>query len=122
MTMRALRALPTLAAINGLLAIVVGAFATHALTDPQAKSWAATAALYQMSHAAAVFALLGWRNSVAVRRAAWALTLGTLLFGLSLDALALGAPRGASLAAPIGGTLMILGWLAVIWTAAGGRD
>lgn len=115
-----MRVLPLLAALNGLLAVVVGAFAAHALTDPQAKAWAATAATYQLPHAVAVFALLGWRDTLAISRAAWALTLGTLLFGLSLDALALGAPRGIAALAPVGGTLMILGWLGVAWVAATG--
>jgi uncharacterized membrane protein YgdD (TMEM256/DUF423 family) len=115
------RALPLLAALNGLLAVALGAFAAHALADPQAKAWAETAARFQLPHAVAVFALLGWRDSPAMRRAAWALTLGTLLFGLSLDALALGAPRGAAMVAPVGGTLMILGWLGVAWAVANDR-
>lgn len=115
------RLLPALAALNGLLAVGVGAMAAHALTDPQAKSWAATAALYQLPHAVAVFALLAWRDTRAVRGGAWALTVGTLCFGLALDALALGAPRGAAVFAPVGGTLMMGGWVWLAWVAARGE-
>ena len=112
------RWLPALAALNGLLAGGVGAMAAHALTDPQAKAWATTAAAYQLPHAVAVFALLAWRDTRSVRGAAWALTLGTLLFGLSLDALALGAPRSLAMFAPVGGTLMLGGWAWLVWVAA----
>ena len=112
------RALPALAALNGLLAVALGAFAAHGLTDPQAKAWATTAAAYQLPHAVAIYALLAWRDTRAVRGAAWALTLGTLLFGLSLDALALGAPRSLAALAPIGGTLMIAGWAWLILQAS----
>ena len=76
------------------------------------------AAAYQLPHAVAAFALLAWRDSRAVRGGAWALTLGTLLFGLSLDALALGAPRSLAILAPVGGTLMLGGWAWLIWVAA----
>ena len=41
----------------------------------------------------------------------------TALCGL---ALALGAPRGVAMLAPVGGTLMILGWLGVGWVASRG--
>lgn len=112
------RALPALAALNGVLAVGFGAFAAHGLTDPQAKAWVTTAAMYQLPHAVAVFALLAWRDTRALRGAAWALTIGTMLFGISLDALALGAPRGLAVFAPVGGTLMLAGWALLIWIVA----
>lgn len=116
-----LPALPALAALNALLAVGVGAMAAHALSDPQAKAWATTAALYQLSHGVAVFALLAWRDTRDVRGGAWALTVGTLCFGGALDALALGAPRGVASLAPVGGMLMLGGWAWLIWVAARGR-
>ena len=115
-----LRALPALAALNALLAVGVGAMAAHTLSDPQAKAWATTAALYQLSHGVAVFALLAWRDTRAVRGGAWALTVGTLLFGGALDALALGAPRALAAMAPSGGSLMLGGWVWLIWVALRG--
>jgi uncharacterized membrane protein YgdD (TMEM256/DUF423 family) len=112
------RALPMLAALNGLLAVGVGAMAAHGLHDPQAKAWATNAASYQFPHAVVVFALLGWRDNGRIRAAAWALTIGTLLFGLSLDALAFGAPRSLAALAPVGGALMLGGWAWLAWASA----
>ncbi|WP_419816626.1 DUF423 domain-containing protein [Glacieibacterium sp.] len=107
------RWLPALAALNGALAIAFGAFAAHGIHDPQAREWIRTAVEFQLPHAVAVFALLGWRNSKRVRGAGWALGLGSLCFALSLDGLALGLPRAVAALAPVGGALMICGWLAV---------
>ena len=102
------RLLPALAALNGLLAVGVGAFGAHGLQDPQAQDWIRTATLFQLPHAAAVLALLAWRPGA--RLVPWLLVLGSLLFAGSLQALALGAPRAVAMAAPIGGALMMLGW------------
>ena len=105
-----IRALPALAALNGLLAVAVGAFGAHGIADPQAKAWIATAAQYGLGHAAAALAVAG-----RARLAAWAMTLGALVFSVALYALALGGPRLMGAVAPIGGGLMILGWAALLW-------
>ena len=105
------RFLPALAALNGLLAVVVGAFGAHALHDAQAQEWIRTATVFQLPHAAAAMALIAWRpGSRLVVAAAWAMALGSLLFAGSLQALALGAPRAVAMAAPVGGAILILGW------------
>ena len=117
MTSPSRRWLPALAALNAVLAVAFGAFAAHALADPQARAWAATGSAYQLPHAVAVFALLAWRDDAAVRRAAWALSLGALLFAGSLYALALGLPRAIAAGAPAGGTLLLGGWGLVGWAA-----
>ena len=104
------RYLPALAALNGVLAIAVGAFAAHGITDPQAKQWINTGVTFQLPHAAAVFALLGWRDDRRVRTGAWLLAAGSFVFAASLYALALAAPRWSAAFAPIGGTGMIAGW------------
>lgn len=103
------RLLILLAALNGLLAVGVGAFGAHGITDPQARDWIRTATLFQLPHAAAAIAILAWRPRARV--APWLMLLGALLFAGSLQALALGAPRSAGMLAPVGGSLMILGWL-----------
>lgn len=104
--------LPTLAALNGLLAVVIGAFGAHGIADPQAKAWIATGATYGLGHAAA--ALAGAERS---RLAAWAMTVGALVFAGSLYAIALTGQRWLGAVAPVGGTLMILGWAALLWAA-----
>lgn len=114
------RYLPALAALNAILALTFGTFATHGMQDPQARDWIMTGVLFQLPHAAAVFALLGWRDSRAVRLGAWALAVGSLLFASILNLLALGAPRTVAIAAPAGGTLMLLGWTWIALVALAG--
>ena len=41
---------------------------------------------------------------------------GSLLFAATLYAMALGAPRWLGAVTPIGGALMIAGWLAAAWS------
>jgi len=109
------RRLPALAALSAVCAIAVGAAAVHGVQDPQAKAWLQTGVQFQLPHAVAVFALLGWRDTSAVRAGAWALLIGSLIFAATLDGLALGAPRWFGAITPIGGSAMLLGWL---WLAA----
>ena len=118
--MKNARLLPALAALNGLLAVAVGAFGAHALQDAQAQEWIRTATIFQLPHAAAAIALVAWRpGHRLVALAAWAMVLGALLFGGSLQALALGAPRAIAMVAPIGGTILILGWALLLVAALG---
>ncbi|WP_426167270.1 DUF423 domain-containing protein [Sandarakinorhabdus sp. DWP1-3-1] len=104
------RALPAFAAFNAIVALAFGTFAAHGIKDPQARDWIMTGVLFQLPHVAAVFGLLAWRNSPLVVRPAWALSIGSFIFAVDLDALALGAPRMVAAFAPIGGSLMMIGW------------
>ncbi len=47
-----------------------------------------------------------------LRAAGWLYLVGIVLFSGSLYALALGAPKWLGAIAPLGGTALILGWLA----------
>jgi uncharacterized membrane protein YgdD (TMEM256/DUF423 family) len=105
------RLLPALAAFNALLALTFGTFAAHGIKDPQARQWIMTGVMFQLPHVAAVFGLIAWRNSRAIRSGAWAISIGSLIFAGNLYALAVGAPRFIAAFAPIGGTLMMFGWL-----------
>ena len=101
------------AAVNGAIAVALGAFASHGLAGQPAE-WARTASQYQMAHALALAVLAA--TGLAGRAAAlarWLFVVGIVLFSGSLYALALGAPRGAAAAAPVGGMALILGWIAV---------
>ena len=108
-----------LAGVNGLMAVAAGAFGAHGASDPMAKELLRTGAGYQLAHAVAALAAFALLR-VMVGPASWAgwlFGLGGLLFGASLYALALGAPRITGVVTPIGGVLMILGWAAVIYGA-----
>lgn len=105
------RLLPAVAAFNAILALTFGTFAAHGIRDPQAREWIMTGVLFQLPHVAAVFGILGWRRSRLVIMPTWAISIGSLIFAGDLYALALGAPRAIAAFAPIGGSLMMIGWL-----------
>jgi uncharacterized membrane protein YgdD (TMEM256/DUF423 family) len=114
------RYLPALAGFNALLALTFGTFAAHGIKDPQAREWIMTGVVFQLPHVAAIFGLIAWRNSRAIRSGAWAISLGSLIFASDLYALALGAPRWVAALAPIGGSLMMLGWLWLVVACVAG--
>ncbi|MFC3712633.1 DUF423 domain-containing protein [Sphingoaurantiacus capsulatus] len=81
------------------------------MTDPQAKAWIATGATYGLTHAAAAFAVAGRSQG-----SAWAMTVGALIFSASLYVIALAGVRALGMLAPVGGTLMMIGWAWLIWS------
>ncbi len=110
----------TIGAVAALLAVVAGAFAAHGLRaqlEPSALSAFNTGAEYQMYHALALFALglfmrkHGTTSYHAV--AVWCFALGIVLFSGSLYALALSGVRALGIITPFGGSLFLLGWLAL---------
>ena len=105
------RWLPAFAAANAILALTFGTFAAHGIRDSQAREWIMTGVMFQLPHVAAVFGLLAWRQTKLVRSGAWIVMIGAFIFASVLDALALNAPRGIAAFAPIGGSLMMIGWL-----------
>ncbi len=105
------RLLPSLAALSAVAAIAIGAAAVHGVTDPKVKLLLQTGVQFQLPHAIAVFALLGWRDTPAVRGGAWAVLIGSLIFAGTLDALALGSSRWIGAITPVGGSAMLFGWL-----------
>lgn len=101
--------IPVLAALSAAIAIGAGAFGAHGASSPQAAEWLRTGGLYQLIHAVAAISLAS-----AARGPAWLLLIGAAIFALTLYAMAFGGPRWLGAVTPIGGTLMIVGWL---WTA-----
>jgi uncharacterized membrane protein YgdD (TMEM256/DUF423 family) len=76
-----------------------------------------TGVQYHLWHALALV-LVGLCASILLesawlRAAGWLLVAGIALFSGSLYALALGAPKWLGAVAPIGGTALVLGWLAL---------
>ncbi|MDA0833544.1 MAG: DUF423 domain-containing protein [Planctomycetota bacterium] len=122
-------------AIFGGLAVVLGAFAAHGLDQVMVDQYASmppkvvagfsvpaswkylqdfkTGAEYQMYHALALLALgvlTQQRTSRWATSAGWSFTVGILLFSGSLYLLALTGETKWGMVAPIGGTLLIVGW------------
>lgn len=112
-----------MAGLHGAVAVALGAYAAHGMTDgyaAQAVTWVQTASTYQMIHAAALAGASAMamrlepglaRKALAVCIAAFA--VGALLFCGTLYGLAFAGPHFLSGMAPVGGTMMIGGWLAL---------
>jgi len=115
-----------LAAAGALLAatgIALGAFAAHGLRgtlDARAMGWWQTAVEYQMWNAVGLLALgvLGER----LRLSGLLIGLGLLLFCGSLYVMALTGWRQLGMVTPVGGVLMIAGWIYAGWRVAGFRQ
>jgi len=111
-------------ALYGAVAVGLGAFAAHlgeaslAATDNETVR---TAVMYQLFHAAVMVGMGSLKDHVEpglLGASSWAFGLGVLLFSGSLYALALGAPAEVAWATPVGGFLLIIGWLLLAITAA----
>ena len=106
-------------AIAGFLAVALGAFGAHALSDSisdKAAGWWETATLYLLVHAALATALSA-TNAEKFGLAAAILLAGAVLFAATLYAMALGAPRWFGAITPIGGLGMLAGWAMIAWAA-----
>jgi uncharacterized membrane protein YgdD (TMEM256/DUF423 family) len=110
------RGIAAAGAAMAALGVALGAFGAHLLKGVLAAEelgWWETAVQYQMWHALALVAL-GTVPFEEARAPAAMLGSGALLFSGTLYAMALGGPRWLGALTPIGGGLMIAGW---VWLA-----
>ena len=105
-----------LAALSGALAVGAGAFGAHGASGTAAE-WLKTGAQYQLLHAVAALAVL----RLDAKGPAWLLLAGGAIFAVTLYLMALGLPRWLGAVTPIGGALLIGGWLWLAWIAARGH-
>ena len=115
--MNATRNLAAFAALNGALAVLIGAFAAHG-AGPQIKTLLTTGGHYQMVHALLALVCAVWpgRGRLIVL-AGWLAAVGGLVFCLALSAIALLGLTEMGAIAPIGGVLMIAAWLLLLIAA-----
>ena len=115
--MNATRSLTAFAALNGALAVLIGAFAAHGAA-PEVKALQTTGGHYQMVHAVLALVCAIWPGrSRLVGLAGWLAAGGGMVFCLSLAAIGLlGLPIMGAVA-PVGGVLMIAAWLLVLVAA-----
>jgi len=115
-----------LGALLAAASVAAGAFGAHALAarlEPHELGLWETAARYLMYGAlslvlAGLFARQGaGRGAGALNGAGWCLFLGSLIFSGTVFALALGSPRILGAITPIGGVLLILGFLLFAFAA-----
>jgi uncharacterized membrane protein YgdD (TMEM256/DUF423 family) len=119
-------------AIYGFLSVALGAFGAHALkatlTDELLKTWE-TGVRYMAIHAVALLIVGIWvRGQTAqgdpleptLQWAALCFFIGTLLFSGSLYALCLSGVRALGAITPLGGLILMAGWLLLAVAAARG--
>ena len=98
------------AALSGALAVMAGAFGAHGASGAAAE-WLKTGGQYQLVHAVA--ALVAMR--MGARGPGWLFVSGAAVFAGTLYLMALGAPRWLGAVTPVGGLLMIAGWVWLAW-------
>ncbi|WP_404459894.1 DUF423 domain-containing protein [Sutcliffiella horikoshii] len=116
-----------LAAINGFLAVALGAFGAHGLegrvSERMIEIWK-TGVTYQMFHAGGLFvvALLMERfNSTGLLNGAgWSFLIGIILFSGSLYILTLSGVKVLGAITPLGGVAFLIGWVLIIIAAVKG--
>lgn len=112
-------------AVYGALAVVLGAFAAHALkriADEATVNVFHTGVEYQFYHAFALLAvgiLFGSFPSAWMIRSGWCFVIGTILFSGSLYALTALKINGGSIGVagvltPVGGLFFIAGWVCLV--------
>ena len=115
------------AALFGLFAVIFGAFGAHALkaslSADALDAWK-TAVSYQFYHSLALLFLSTFSKyrSRSIRFSYWAFTLGIVLFSGSIYLLSLRSLIGVNLSflgplTPVGGLLLIIGWVFLLLAA-----
>lgn len=110
------RRLLAFAGLNGAMAVALGAFAAHGAA-PAAKALLTTGGHYQMVHAGLAAALALFGSSRLLLTAGWLAGAGGLVFSLALALISLAGLPIMGAVAPVGGALMILGWLLIVFAA-----
>ena len=111
--------------------VVLGAYGAHGLARDAASvsSWG-TAVDYQLIHAVVLMILGLWYQQIGsaaegalskLKIAGYFLLIGVLLFSGSIYLLVLGGPAILGPVTPVGGTLLIVGWLIIVWAAFTGH-
>ena len=116
----------TVAGIMAIIAVIMGAMGAHALKDvlsPEKVNSILTGVRYNMYHAISLVAILGISSHLDpkwMKNGVLLIMLGTLLFSGSIYILSTSTLTGISVnsilgpATPIGGIILILGWLSII--------
>lgn len=110
-----------IASFSAFLAVALGAFGAHGLREilsaQQLTTWE-TAVRYQMWHAltlAAIAILIDrHRDNTLLAASGWLMVAGMLFFSGSLYALCLTGQKWFGPITPIGGGLLLCGWLSIL--------
>lgn len=114
-------------ALSAAVAVGLGAFGAHGLEErvpaSELEIWK-TGVHYHFLHAIALVLLGLFLRPTDTRApvAGWSFLAGQLIFAGTLYAMVLGGPRILGAVTPIGGVLLIIGWLAFARAALRARD
>lgn len=112
-----------ISALNLALAVMLGAFGAHGLKSfatPEQLVWWNTATQYFFYHAIGLLILAVLHKTTAtfpIKVPYILIQIGIIFFCGSLYIMALGLPRILGAITPIGGALMIAGWVMLAWQA-----
>jgi uncharacterized membrane protein YgdD (TMEM256/DUF423 family) len=113
-----------LAAVNGFLAVSIGAFAAHMLRDklsPELLNTFQTGVQYHMYHALGLFGIglmmLNFPASNLLRISAYLMMAGIVLFSGSLYLLSITGIRWLGAITPLGGLCFLTAWALIVWFA-----
>ena len=115
------------AAVNGLLAVALGAHAAHSLlgrVEPERIAWIETGSDYGMVHGLALIGIaLLWGRAPggrepapprSLRLAGWGFLAGSVLFSGALYVMGMTGWRALGAVVPIGGVALLGGWAALL--------
>ena len=109
-----------IAAVNGFLAVALGAFGAHGLKAKLAPDLMAvyqTAVQYHFYHLLALMftavLLMQWPQSIWLRVSGYAFIIGIILFAGSLYVLAITGIRWLGAITPLGGLSFLIAWAAI---------
>jgi uncharacterized membrane protein YgdD (TMEM256/DUF423 family) len=121
------RLLLALAAANGFLAVLLGAFGAHALRGrlsgladgARRLEWWQTATTYHLAHALALglAALVVQKAGTPATAAGWSFFAGMVLFSGSLYVMTLTGVRALGAVTPLGGLAFLAGWALMLVAA-----
>ena len=111
-----MKSILTIAALSGLLAVVLGAFGAHALKkmiSPEMLEVYKTGVQYQFYHTFALLAvgvLMYFNTSKALKWSGYLFVLGILLFSGSLYVMTIAGIKALGIITPFGGMVWIAAW------------
>ncbi len=117
------------AAMNGFLAVALGAYAAHSLrgrVEAELVGWVELGADYGLAHALALLGvgLLAGRTvrpRLTLRLAGWGFLAGMVLFSGALYVMGVTGSRALGPIVPVGGVLYLAGWAALFGYGLGLR-
>lgn len=116
-----MKALAVITAILGFLGVALGAFGSHGLrgiVGPEQLSVWQTAVQYQMFHVLVLLSIViaGSRSASSLLSiSGWLFAGGVVVFSGSLYALVLTGIKPLGMITPFGGTLLLIGWLVLLF-------